>query len=319
MEYRIAAYNVENMRRLFKKDAVLPDGRERVDALGRVMVGLSSHILGIVEASDKVRHHEMFLEESGLGGLGFRLGKSHYKRRKQDLVFYYREPFEVVSMDDNVAFYDQWIEDIDEDGIDEVCKFERRPLEARFRHTPSGRELLIILVSFKSKGVFSVRDLMGHQYLALANRKRQFAQAKKLRKRVDMLLDAEPTQPIVVMGDLNDEPGLDSFERLLGASSLETIMGSVFEPSKVLHNALWHMGRDDALKRELWTTEYPDLIVQNFQLHKGWLDHILVSPCMLAEGASPRLVPDSGRVAEKSEDARLASDHYAVYCDICFD
>jgi endonuclease/exonuclease/phosphatase family metal-dependent hydrolase len=79
---------------------------------------------------------------------------------------------------------------------------------------------------------------------------------------------------------------------------------------------LWHMSKRPELKRELWTTEYPDLIVQNLQKHKGWLDHILVSPNMIRPGGAAHLVPESGRVAEKTDDARVASDHFMVYCDI---
>ena len=316
MPYRVAAYNIENMRNLFLKGAIAPEMQDRAAAIGRVIQSNAPNILGIVEADDKSRHHRLFLDESGLSSMEYAFVKSDHKRSRQDLLFYFRPPFEPVSVDANIDFYKQWVEDIDADGIEEVCKFERKPLEVRFRHRESKVELLVILIAVKSKGVFTVSDIITHQHLALANRKRQYAQAKKLRERMDLLLVSEPELPVIVMGDFNDEPGLDSVERMLGVSALETMMGSVFEPEKIFHNALSHMCKDPALKRDLWTTEYPDLIVQNLQKHKGWLDHILVSPNMLRPECTARIVPASGKVAEKTADARAASDHFMIYCDI---
>ncbi len=316
MSYRIATYNIENMRNLFKKGALTSESRDRAAAIARVIKANAPDILGIVEADDNPKNHKLFLDSQGLFDMGYRFVKSVHKRSRQDLLFYYRRPFEPISVDEQIDFYKQWTEDIDADGIEEVCKFERKPLEVRFINSESNVELLIILIAVKSKGVFSVSDLVTHQHLALANRKRQYAQAKKIRERLDRLIDTEPNLPVVVLGDFNDEPGLDSVERLLGVSALETMMGSVFEPERIFHNALSHMCKKPALKKDLWTTEYPDLIVQNLQKHKGWLDHILASPNMLRPECAARIVPASGRVAEKNTDARAASDHYMVFCDI---
>ena len=217
-------------------------------------------------------------------------------------------------MDENVEFYDQWIEDIDNDGIKEVCEFERKPLEGLFHIKGTDITFMVILVATKSKGVFSVNDLIHHQYLALANRKRLLAQSGKIRSRVDILMDENPNLPIIVMGDFNDEPGMDSYERMLGASSIETVMGSIYKPKNILHNTLWHLS--EKRKKDLWTTEYPDLIVQNIALHKAWLDHIFISQNLLDDESSSKLkyVQDSGDIVKKDADSKLASDHYPVYC-----
>ena len=79
------------------------------------------------------------------------------------------------------------------------------------------------------------------------------------------------------------------------------------------------MTKDNKLKNDAWTTEYPDLIVQNLDMHKGWLDHILVSPNMKRKDCSLQLIPKSGMVAQKTEGAKLASDHFPVFCDLSFD
>jgi Endonuclease/Exonuclease/phosphatase family len=304
------------MKNMFFKDQFALDSIEKVKSLEKIITKQHPHILGIVEASDKTKHHQYLIDNTKLVDLGYKVGKSDLKRGKQDLVVYYREPFEILTVDDDIEFYEQWAEDIDQDGIKELCEFERKPLEVLFRLKGTDITILVILVilvATKSKGVFSVNDIINHQYLALANRKKLLAQSKKIRSRVNQLMDEQPELPLIIMGDFNDEPGMDSYERALGASSIETVMGSVFEPGKILHNTMWHLSKIDR-KIDLWTTEYPDLIVQNFGLHKAWLDHIFISPNMLTESAKFKYMMNSGDIIPKDADAKRVSDHYAVYC-----
>ncbi|MBN2342557.1 MAG: endonuclease/exonuclease/phosphatase family protein [Deltaproteobacteria bacterium] len=315
MTYRIASYNIENMRQLFKKNRFTDESLAKAEAAAATLADSAPHIAGIVEASDRLGDHQYFLDNTPLSPFSFQVAKSNHKRGKQDLVMYYRHPFEVVSMDDNVSFYNDWLEDIDNDSIKEQLHYERRPLEVIFRNTQTGKELLIIVASFKSKGVFLTTDIHQYEYLALANRKKLYGQAKKVRERIDCLLDASPDLPFIVMGDLNDEPGLDHFEKILGASAVETITGNIYYPQKILHNTLWHY-KESGREKELWTTEYPDRIVANFSMHRAWLDHIFVSPAMLRDTSPIRLVKDSGAISEKTDTAKLASDHFPIYCDI---
>ncbi|MCP4295049.1 MAG: hypothetical protein GY786_05540 [Proteobacteria bacterium] len=312
-ELKVMSYNIENMKTLFFKNQFAVEQVERINSLEKTILKQTPHLLGIVEASDKKEHHRYFLNNTGLKELEYQIVKSDHKRGKQDLVFYYRDPFEVLSVDTNIDFYNQWIEDIDQDGIKEVCEFERKPLEVLFRLKGTEKTILVILVAMKSKGVFSINDLINHQYLALANRKRLLAQSKKIRERINLLMDQQPELPLIMMGDFNDEPGLDSYERILGASSVDTLMGSIFEPHKILHNTLWHLSKGKS-KKDLWTTEYPDLIVQNFGLHKTWIDHIFITNNLMDESKGLSYIKDSGEIIPKDEDAKKASDHYGIYC-----
>ncbi len=124
--------------------------------------------------------------------------------------------------------------------------------------------------------------------------------------------------PVVVMGDLNDGPGLDPCERMVGRSFVETLMGSVFEPHSSFHNTLWWMSKKSTTRKDLWTADFPDPIVTHPKgwEHRVWIDHILASPDMLEPTNSVRYVIDSGRVAPKNRNSREASDHFAVYCGI---
>lgn len=310
------SYNIEKMRELFgKKGALIPEQEARATAAATVIRDVAPHLLGIVEASDRAADHETFVAHPELVALNFSIARGTEKRGRQDLVCYYREPFQLQSVDAHAAFYDDWVEDIDGDSIDEVLHYDRKPLELEFTLQGSGIRLLLILVAFKSKGVFSVADIHRYEHLALANRKKLYAQSKKLRERLDLLLDEDPLRPIIVMGDLNDEPGYDHFERQLGFSAMETLMGSLFRPAYVLHNALWHLSAVNQ-GRDLWTAEYPDPIVANVRQHRAWLDHIFVSPGMLQPDAPVRYVPNSGAIGERNETAARASDHFPVLCQI---
>ena len=307
----VMSYNIEHMKRMVYKGKIRDE--DRTEAVAQTIEHVAPHLLGIVEATPKREDHELFVQNKFINQLKFKIGKSDHDRGQQDMVFYYRDPVELVELDPAVEFYDSWLEDIDDDGIKELCEFERIPLEGLFK--VSDVEFMVILVMTKSKGVFSVNDLIMHQHLALANRKRQLAQAKKIRQRVDVLMDEYPERPIIVMGDFNDDPGMDSYERLLGSSSIETIMGSVYSPGRILHNALWHLKEKGT---PVWTTEYPDLIVHNLKNHRGWLDHIFLSPNLLDEQAALHYVSESGEVFPKSKVTVRASDHLPIYCELRF-
>jgi len=315
---RLMSYNIEYMKKLFSKNKIRKDSKSRLEKIASVIKSLDPHILGIVEASNKQKHHELFVNDPEFLNGRYQIVKGEEIRGSQDLVFYYRDPFEVVEVDANIDFYAPWLEDIDDDGIQELCDFERTPLEVLFRIKGTDIRFYVILILGKSKGVFTVNDLMAYQRFALSNRKKLYAQAKKIRRRLDQIMAIDNPVPVIVMGDMNDEPGLDEYQKMVGASSIETLMGSVFEPEKVMHNTLWHLSASDH-NNELWTAEFPDQIVANRRNHRVWIDHILVSPDMLSEKNKLRYVAESGNICKKDEIAKAASDHYPVYCTLEYD
>ncbi|MDY0060910.1 MAG: endonuclease/exonuclease/phosphatase family protein [Myxococcota bacterium] len=313
-ELTVMAYNIENMRQMFAGDELLPEQRPRAQELAAEIAAAAPHLLGIVEASDRREHHEAFLRLPPLADLGYEILQGQRRRGRQDLVLYYRHPLVPQHVDDAYGYYEDWQEDIDHDGIVEVCGFERRPLEVEFGLAGSEARLRVILVATKSKGVFSVQDLLGHQYRALANRKRLMAQCKKLRRRADDLLARDPGAAFLLFGDFNDDPGLDSYERMMGESGLETVVGSVFEPEKILHDALYHL---TAGGKEIWTATYPDKIVDNHLPHRAWLDHILLSPGLLGGDGLLGYQRNSGEIGPEHLPAPgtpAVSDHRSVRC-----
>ena len=313
-QFTVMSYNIENMNQMFENNAVKTNKRQRAQKIAGVIQKIDPDVLGICEAANSPDEHDHFIDNY-LTGSGYKLACGT-SRGGQNLVFYYRDPFSVVSIDDAFSFYDPWIADIEDDGLKEHHRWERKPLEVLFKIGGNDAQLRIILVHAKSKGVFSLVDLHDFQKIALANRKRLAGQAIRLRERLEQLVQGP--DPVIVMGDMNDGPGLDPFERMVGRSFVETTMGSIYNPGRIFHNVLWWMSGSSASRKELWTADFPDPIVEHRlgYRHRVWLDHILVSPDMLSAGNKVRYVMDSGRIGEKNRDSREASDHFSVYCEI---
>lgn len=318
-QFTIMCYNVQHMNRMFEGNRVKPGETDRAEKIAAVISDIGPHVLGICEAANTPKEHAHFIQ-SHLSGMGYRTAQG-VSRGGQNLVFYYRDPFAVVAVDEAFSYYEPWDEDVDEDGLRERHHWERKPLEVLFEIGAGGPRLRVILVHTKSKVVFSVVDLYSFQKISAANRKRLVAQAARLRQRLDQLLDQPQPVPFVVMGDMNDGPGLDPYERMVGRSFVETLMGSLYEPHRILHNVLWWMSMDSASKKQLWTADFPDPIVNHPRRarHRVWIDHILLSPSMLQPAASVRYVMNSGGIGAKTKDAEKASDHFPVFARVEID
>lgn len=318
-EYKIMSYNVENMSRIFKNNVVIQEKKEqeKAQSIAKVIKNVDPHVLGMCEAANTKEENQHFID-TYLPGSGYKiaLGES---RGAQNLVFYYKDPFMPDSINMNNAYYEPWDEDVDEDGLKEHHRWDRKPFEAVFKIGAAGPKVMIILVHTKSKGVFDVVDLYDFQRIAQANRTKLIARALKLRKRLDKLLGMPNPLPIMIMGDMNDGPGHDPYERNLGKSFVETVMGSVYYPNLIFHDTLFWMTQRDAETREdLYTAEFPDPIVSHPEQkeHRVWIDHILVSPKMLGADSPVKYVWDSGKIATKDKDSKRASDHFAIWCKI---
>jgi len=313
-QHVIASYNIEHMNRLFSNNQVKANEVQRATKIARVIQDVNPLLLGICEAANSDLEHQDFIANF-LPGSGYQV-VSGVSRGAQNLVFYYRDPLQVVSVDENIGFYDPFEIDIDQDGVIEKIKWERKPLEVVFQFGNNGPQFRAILVHTKSKGIFNVVDLASFEVLSLGNRKKLIAQAIRLRERLNDLMANNPI-PTFTMGDMNDGPGQDVFEKSLGKSFVETVTGDVNNPAFIFHNTLWYMGLNNKTKDDLWTADFPDPIVSNpmgFN-HRVWIDHVLVSPDTLLNNNSIRYVMHSGAIGNR-QLGRNASDHYIVSCSI---
>ncbi|HGX92217.1 MAG TPA: hypothetical protein ENK35_02755 [Candidatus Tenderia sp.] len=327
---RICTYNIEHFDKRFNSDNTLKlrgKSKEALTSLKEIVATIDPDILGIVEApntslsSDKstVECLENFAQWAGLRQSKALIG--YPSAGQQELALLY-DPDKVTlqhspggrrSSKSNPRFNEELYFDTDNDNIKEVYKFYRPPLEAKVSYG-EGQELYILLAHAKSKGIFKATDMIHWQRESERNRRKLFAECSWIRKRVDEW--QKQARKIVVMGDMNDGPGMDFYEYQFGRSAVEIIMGDLFHPATVLNN---HIGRPK------WT-------------NKGWspysarfkdrftganvnvlIDHILSSQNLDVSGDQPLILwnPYEEALAKPlKRQLTRASDHFPISLDI---
>ena len=124
--------------------------------------------------------------------------------------------------------------DVDGDGDIDLHRFSKPPLEAIVQWQAARQEFRLIGVHAKSKAPHGARDAEDAVRISLMNRRKQLAQCAWLRDRVDGHLDRQ--EHLAVLGDFNDGPGLDKYERVFGRSGVEVVMGDPGDPERLLRN-----------------------------------------------------------------------------------
>jgi endonuclease/exonuclease/phosphatase family metal-dependent hydrolase len=205
-------------------------------------------------------------------------------------------------------------DDADGDGIKEIYRHYRPPLEAKVTRNDGGDGFGLLVVHTKSKGIFDNTDWIHWQRMSERNRRKLFAECRSIRRRVDEWLD--DGRRLVVMGDVNDGPGMDMTESLFGRSAVEILLGEIFEPERLLKS---YTGRprwgaygwepSSASFRDSFTHDWVNVLI----------DHVLISQQIPVHGAAPHKVWNPWQLDEATpiKTALLAaSDHFPVTLDL---
>lgn len=246
--YRLATYNVEWFASLFDEQDQLilddaPSGRYGVtrstqaEALKQVFQALDADAVLVVEAPNTghqqrtVRALEQFADFANLRTTSVAMGFANDTQQEIALLY---DPAVLSarhaphSRFDAPQFDGVFELDLDVDEQLDQVQFSKPPLELELA-TRSGQILHLIGAHLKSKAPHGARDADDVMRISIANRRKQLAQAIWLRRRINWHL--EEGHDLLVMGDLNDGPGLDEYEALFGRSSVEIIMGEdLYDP-----------------------------------------------------------------------------------------
>lgn len=352
---RIAAYNVEWFAGLFDEDdrLILDDGwsarhgvvkRRQAEAVAEVIRTVDADIMLIVEAPNDGRHQSCVAALEGFAAhfdlrqskamIGFSNGTT------QELALIY-DPARLNARHDPRGA--KWAPprsgrrlrleklgpmawaprfdgvlplDIDEDGLVDLHQFSKPPVEAEV--IADGLEVRLIGVHAKSKAPHGAKSDKDAVRLQIANRRKQLAQCEWIRRRVDRHLDND--EHVIVLGDFNDGPGIDRYERLFGRSGVEVAMGDVSKPDRLLRNPY--------VKARL----HPDLgwrpATARFynREKKGYLnaliDFVMLSPRLASETKAAWRIwhPFDDAECFKDESLKRAlldgSDHFPVSVDL---
>ena len=341
---RIVTYNVEWFNALFDEEGQLreDDGpsarygvsrREQLAALGIVFTALDADAVMVIEAPDANRHRdtvvmlERFAETCGLRARRALIGFANHTQ--QEIAFLYDPDLVAVRHDPQghwpqppgetgtPRFDGQYRIDLDIDLSPETIAFSKPPLELAVE--TAGRALRIIGAHVKSKAPIGATTEVQAARIAIENRRKQLAQCIWLRRRVEEHLARG--ESLIVLGDLNDGPGLDAYEELFGHSGVEIVMGAEAPAELQLHDpharSAAHGRRPSAgvpASARFWNNRTKGYV-------SALLDYVMVSPDLAALAPRWRIWhpfdDPACYAAPELRDALLAaSDHFPVSLDI---
>ena len=246
---RIATYNVEWFTNLFDEQNQLFNdmawsGRrdvtraQQTEALGVVFAAIDADAVMITEAPDQNRRRNTvvalmaFASKFGLRARSAVLGFANDTQQEIALLY---DPDKLSASHTpggeatgehgavGAPRFDGTLRiDLDIDATEDLVHFSKPPLELRVE-TQTGFVFQMIGAHLKSKAPHGAKTPQDVLRIGISNRRKQLAQAIWLRRRIDAHLDEGSA--VMLLGDLNDGPGLDSFEDLFGRSTVEIVLG----------------------------------------------------------------------------------------------
>ncbi|WP_380053356.1 endonuclease/exonuclease/phosphatase family protein [Falsihalocynthiibacter sp. SS001] len=333
---RLVTYNTEWFSELFGKDDNLlyddhpskryeTSRREQIDALGVVFRALDADAVMIIEAPENSSRRsttialENFAERYGLRANKVVVGYGNTTQQEIALLY---DPKTVTAEHSprggeapiSPPFDQAFRLDIDVDGMQDEIEFSKPPLEIALR-TKNGNDVRLIGVHAKSKAPYGAKSKVEEARIAIANRRKQLAQCIWLRHRVDehFALDED----VIVLGDFNDGPGLDEYEKLFGRSGVEIVLGE--EGERRLYDPHASLGLSNRLGALPTTSRF--YLAHKKRFFGSLLDYIMV-PNRL------RKIEPQWRIWHPFDDPEIyktpplrdalltASDHFPVSLDI---
>lgn len=327
---RLATYNVEWFNALFDDQGRLlednaPGQRHGINrgdqlaALGIVFTALDADGVMVIEAPDtngrrsSVKALETF---AAAYGLRCRRAVTGFKSETEQEISFLYDPDKLTARHDpqgDPRFDGTFYYDLNDDGAPEPIRPSKPPLELAV--TAGGQSFRLIGVHVKSKAPHGARHPAEATRISIENRRKQLAECLWLRERIDGHLAAR--DDLIVLGDFNDGPGLDEFERLFGHSGVEVVMGVGCTPDCQLVDPHAEM----ALKSRLQPTTARFWNVEHARYFEALLDFIMVSPGLARRSPHWRIWhplndPKCWAVPELREALLQASDHFPVTLDL---
>ncbi|MGV6811641.1 MAG: endonuclease/exonuclease/phosphatase family protein [Brevirhabdus sp.] len=336
---RIATYNVEWFTNLFDKrgELLLDDawsGRqdvtraEQLEALAKVFTAMDADAVMVIEAPDDNSKRsttialENFAQAFGLRARKALIGFSNHTQQEiallydPDVIEARHDPKGGTATREGIPRFDGEFEiDLDVDADLDLIRFSKPPLEVAAKYKDFSFRLIGVHV--KSKAPHGARNKAEVMQLSIANRRKQLAQCIWLRARVRAQL--QDGEALIVLGDLNDGPGLDEYEKLFGRSGVEIVMGEEEDDATL---RLFDPNAYSALSQRIGvgvsTSRF--YLAQEKRFLSALLDYVMVSPQIMARRPNWRIWhpfddPDCYNMPELREALLTASDHFPVTLD----
>lgn len=334
---KLITWNIEWMNKWFQGNSSpdwgsssLSAGEARIAAqkTANVINAMQADLLCIQEGPSHINEMMLFIDTF----LSDATGNALYEPligpdgRQQKMYALRRIGGKVTSIDYAIdlateALLDEWEADVDGNMHLEAYDFTRVPLVVDAA-LPGGRNLRVIVLHTKSKYVHGGEARWSNparrqEFIvdALKARRRISAEGFRLRTYLDDLLQDQQDRPFAVLGDFNDGPGRDFFERsYLTHNVTDIVLGSTFYPNLILHHPL--IGTIPP--PSLYTARFDDY-VDDIQDRPLLLDHILVSPRLAGSIKAADIAHvefEAELEGSGSQRTQRASDHRPVWIEL---
>ncbi len=337
---RIATYNIEWFSHLFDDENNLIFDRswsgrhdvekhQQINALGTVFQAVDADAFMIIEAPQtnskrsSTRALENFARHFGLRQTqaitGFRNETQQqiallYDPSKMDVSHAPKKPTKRAP-----AFDTKFILGNGGDAQKPVT-FSKPPLELVINPRGLGPNLRLIGVHAKSKAPHGAKNPEHAAEIALRNRRKQLTQCLWIRRRVEQHL--RKGDHLIVLGDFNDGPGLDEFEKEFGHSGIEIVLGT----TRKLENRLFDPHAAQTMSRPFavqpTTSRFYDHRTKTYL--NALLDYIMISKNLKSLGDHKWTIwhpfdhPECYKSNEICQALLTASDHFPVTLDLDF-
>lgn len=335
---RIATWNVEWFTNLFDaRGRLLEDGewssrykitrRQQIESIAIVLTALDADAVMIIEAPDNgdkrktVTMLERFASRFGLRQSRALLGFQNETQQEIALLY---DPDRLTVQHDpqggpespTPRFDQSYLIDLDVDGTPDRVTYSKPPLEIA-AETAAGFRFRMIGAHLKTKAPHGANGPEEVRRIGIANRRKQLTECVWLRRRALEHLGAG--ESLMIMGDLNDGPGLDEYEKLFGKSGVEIVLGwdepretRLFDP---------HARMAFSQKAGIAPASARFYLDEEKRYFTALLDYIMVSPDLRALKPHWRIWhpfddPACYQTDELREALLMASDHFPVSVDL---
>ena len=284
---------------------VVPSQKTRAKNVAEIIRAMDSSILGIVECmgpKDLNFFRKEFCPQYD------RMLLSTEETSYNLGLLYKRNTFTVKKQTINT---NRWSARIGNDPKTRKYGFARKPLVVNVTHNDTGRSVLMAVMHTKSKRPSDKLTGRAREIKNLNNRQRIIAAGLRIRELLFQKItsDSAPADCFLIMGDINDGPDFDEYERKVARSGIESLLGSVLDPQRILYS---FVSLADGKGQ-------PSCSFANGRYQ---LDHIVYTRNMAAS-QRPKIVRESGKVRSdlvniKKDGKRRDSDHAPVQVTIDF-
>lgn len=321
---------MNNLFDLDEKDAKFIISKEKEiirKQIADVINDVNCDIIGIQEGPSNVKKMELFVKEylddkficfggfDGAQQCTYLLARKGSKSIENPCIFEKAQRW----------LFQSWSFDIKGDLVLGSYAYTRTPIVLKANIEVDGvkKDLFVINIHTKSKHVNKGKEKWMSKdddsrveciKKSIEARRRIASECFRTRKCIDDIILADfPDAYIIVLGDLNDGPGMDFFEEYyLLFDSSAALLGSPFHYKQLLYAILF----EELSLEEAYSVEFHDYI-DEIEKKRVLLDHIFVNMNMKSLISSLGVAHKvyESHVLTKEKTVISPSDHRPVYCD----